>query len=82
MAFNFRTVKEDQLYRSLPSLRLGKRYRRERVEAAAGRALAVQVYSYRSVESILEKGLDQKRVESGQQPLTRPGRANLRRPGC
>jgi transposase len=46
-------------YRScLGILRLGKRYGNERLEAAAGRALAVGARSYRHMESILSKGLD------------------------
>ncbi|MCP4714662.1 MAG: IS21 family transposase, partial [Deltaproteobacteria bacterium] len=50
-----------QGYRAcLGILRLGdKRYGRERLEAACSRALAIQSYSYKSVESILKKGLDQ-----------------------
>ena len=40
-------------------IRLGKYYPHERLEAAAARALAVRAHSYRSLKSILEKGLDQ-----------------------
>ena len=72
----------EQGYRScLGILRLGKRYPRERVEAAAQRALAVRAHSYRSVKSILEKGLDQQPLESPQHPLALPDHANLRGPG-
>jgi transposase len=39
-------------------LRLSKEYPRERVEAAAARALAFHVHTVRSVRSILERGLD------------------------
>ncbi|NIS62491.1 MAG: IS21 family transposase [Proteobacteria bacterium] len=50
----------EQGYRScLGLLRLGKRYCPERLEAACARALAFKAYSYRNVESILKKGLDQ-----------------------
>lgn len=50
----------EQGYRScLGILRLGKRYTPARLEAAAARALKLGATSYRSVRSILEKGLDQ-----------------------
>ena len=39
-------------------LRLGERYGAERLEAAASRAHAMGADSYRSVRSILERGLD------------------------
>ena len=56
----------EQGYRScLGILRLGKRYGRERLEAASARALAVGARSYRNVESILKSGLDR-------QPLPTP----------
>ena len=49
----------EQGYRScLGIVRLGRRYGPERLEAAAVRALAIRARSYRSVESILEHGLD------------------------
>ena len=44
-------------------MRLGKKYGQDRLEAACRRAVAIQSYSYRSVHSILKRGLDQ-------QPLT------------
>jgi transposase len=61
----------EQGYRScLGIIRLHKRYERERLEAACGRALAIHSHSYRSVESILKTGLDR-------QPLaTSPPRAS------
>jgi transposase len=43
-------------------INLGKYYPHVRLEAAAARALAVQTHSYRSVKSMLEKGLDQQRL--------------------
>jgi len=50
-----------QAYRSLLGiLRLGKAYGDERLEAACERALAINALSYRSIESILKNGLDQK----------------------
>ena len=50
-----------QAYRSLMGiLRLGKSYGDERLEAACERALHINALSYRSIESILKNGLDQK----------------------
>jgi transposase len=50
----------EQGYRScLGLLRLGKTYSPERLEAACSRALDIKAYSYKNVESILKKGLDQ-----------------------
>ena len=40
-------------------IRLGKYYPPARLEAAAARAVAVHALSYRSLKSILERGLDQ-----------------------
>lgn len=55
-----------QAYRTLLGiLRLGKAYGNERLEAACDRALQINALSYRSIESILKNGLDQK-------PLARP----------
>jgi len=49
----------EQGYRScLGIFRLGKRYTEERLEAASRRAIAIRSYSYRSIRSILENGLD------------------------
>ncbi len=49
----------EQSYRScLGLLRLGRRYSDERLEMACGRALTINSFSYKSVNSILEKGLD------------------------
>lgn len=50
----------EQGYRScLGILRLSKKYSTQRLEAACARALSFNAYSYKSVRSILEKGLDQ-----------------------
>ena len=50
-----------QAYRSLMGiLRLGKSYGNQRLEAACERALHINALSYRSIESILKNGLDQK----------------------
>lgn len=49
----------EQGYRScLGILRLGKLYGKDRLEAACRRALAIGAASYKSIRSILEKGLD------------------------
>ena len=46
-------------YRScLGIIRLGKEYGQDRVEAAAVRALAANVTSYKSLKRILDSGLD------------------------
>jgi transposase len=59
----------EQGFRScLGILRLGKRYGDDRLEAACTRAVAFQAFSYRSVESILRRGLDR-------QPLPPPAPA-------
>jgi transposase len=65
-------------YRScLGILRLGTRFSNERLEAAARRAVSTGACSYRSVKSILERGLDRQLVEI---PAVRPPleHANLR----
>ena len=65
-------------YRScLGILRLGQRYSSERVEAAAVRAVSTGACSYRSVKSMLERGLDRQPLQASatQPPLQHP---NLR----
>lgn len=50
----------EQGYRScMGILRLAKKYSPQRLEAACKRALSFNAYSYKSIRSILEKGLDQ-----------------------
>lgn len=57
----------EQGYRAcLGVLRLGQRYTPERLEAAAKRAVRIRATSYRSVQSILEHGLDRVPDESDQ----------------
>lgn len=57
----------EQAYRScLGILRLAKAYSNERVESACRRALIYKGYSYKSIKSIIENGLDK-------QPLIEPG---------
>ena len=56
-----RRAHPQQAYRSLLGiLRLGKSYGEKRLEAACNRALHINALSYRSIESILKSGLDQK----------------------
>ena len=62
-------------------IRLGDKYPHVRVEAAARRALAGNVCSYKSLQSILKNGLDSQAQEptpEPQQPIDHP---NLRGPG-
>ena len=62
-------------------IRLGKRYGTRRLEAASKRALTVRALSYRSVESILKNGLDQKPLpEHSSRPVDRRHHENLRGP--
>ena len=58
--------------------RLGQRYGEERLEAAAARALHFGTVSYRSVKSILQRGLD--RLGAGEAAPRRepPQHANVR----
>lgn len=51
-------------------LRLANRYPRERLEAACRRAVALNVCAYRSIKSILEKGLDRQSLEPIEAPAT------------
>jgi transposase len=61
----------EQGFRSaLGVLRLAKKYSPERLEAACARALLVRALSYKSVESILKHGLDQR------PPRAQPTRAH------
>ena len=62
-----------QAYRTLLGiLRLGQSYGEQRLEAACDRALQINALSYRSIESILKNGLDQKPLrnkENNSKPL-------------
>jgi transposase len=62
-------------------IRLGERYGAERLENACARANSVKAHSYRSVESILKTGLDQKPLPGPQTGRTHPEHANLHGPG-
>ncbi len=65
-------------YRScLGIIRLAKDYGRERVEAAAIRALEANVTSYKSLKNILDNGLDKVRIRKDT-ALTLPLHSNIR----
>ena len=72
----------EQGYRScLGLMRLARTAGRERLEAACVRALAIGAHRYRSVASILEKGLDRQPVTApAQAELALPDHANVRGP--
>jgi transposase len=68
--------------RCMGILGLGKRYEAERLEAAAGRALLSRAYSYRSLRSILERGLDRLPLPpEASAPATLGEHANVRGAG-
>lgn len=71
----------EQGYRScLGILRLGKKYPPERLEAACARAHAAGARSYRSVNSILERGLDHLAIASPITPEAPLNHDNVRGP--
>jgi transposase len=71
----------EQGYRScLGLMRLGRNYSPERLEAACNRALTSGTSSFKSVASILEKGLDQIPISRLDQPAVIIEHANLRGP--
>lgn len=66
-------------YRScLGIIRLGSEYPPERMEAAAGRALHANAASYKSMKSILERGLDRIPVPAAAPSRTPAKHVNLR----
>ena len=72
----------EQGYRAcLGLMRLARKHGRSRLEAACTRALAVGAHRYRSVASILEKGLDRQPLAPQQAELALPDHANVRGPG-
>ena len=72
----------EQGYRAcLGLMRLTRNHGGPRMEAACERALAVGAHRYRSVASILEKGLDRQPLVPPQADLALPDHANLRGPG-
>jgi hypothetical protein len=71
----------EQGYRAcLGVMRLGKSYPKERMEAAALRAIQFKAFSFRSVKSILFRGLDGSSSSSSPRKLPK-GHDNVRGPG-
>ena len=69
----------EQGYRScLGILRLGNQYSPARLEAACGRAAALQACSYQSVKSILKCNLDSLPVEPADPPRPPLNHPNIR----
>ncbi len=72
----------EQGYRScLGILSLSKRYTGQRLEAAATRAVTLGAYSYQSVKSILQKGLDTLPLTQAQAEAPTSLHGNVRGPG-
>ena len=69
----------EQGYRScLGILRLGKLYTDDRLEAACQRAIMIGGCSYKSIKSILEKGLDRQPLSEKKRVLTPIVHSNIR----
>lgn len=77
-----RRAHPQQAFRScLGIMRLGKTYGDQRLEAACLRALQIGAHSYRSLESILRRGLDQQPLAPDTPTSLRPEHDNVRGPG-
>jgi hypothetical protein len=61
-------------------MRLGKSYSPERLEAACRRALTLGACSYKSLESILKKGLDRQPLPPPPDVIASPPHPNIRGP--
>ena len=61
-------------------MRLGKSYSPERLEAACRRALTLGACSYKSIESILKKGLDRQPLPQQPDVMASPPHPNIRGP--
>jgi transposase len=61
-------------------MRLGKRYRAERLEAACQRALTLGACAYKSLESILKNGLDRRPLPQKPAATAGPAHATIRGP--
>jgi hypothetical protein len=60
-------------------MRLGKRYSPERLENACERAIRMNSYSYKSIESILKNGFDKVPMAMEEMPDTQAAHhANIR----
>lgn len=72
-------IHPEQGYRScLGIFRLTKTYSNERLEAACFRAIKIQSYSYRSINSILQNGLDRQPVCGPREPTQSIEHSNIR----
>ncbi|MGC2174561.1 MAG: IS21 family transposase [Acidimicrobiales bacterium] len=70
----------EQGFRSaLGVMRLAKKYSPERLEAACERGLALRSFSYKSIESMLSHGLDQRPLRAAS-PRTHVAHRNIRGP--
>jgi transposase len=77
-----RRAHPQQAFRAcLGIMRLGKSYGEDRLEAACGRALQIGAHSYRSLESILRRGLDQQQLALDAPTTPSPEHDNVRGPG-
>jgi transposase len=77
-----RRAHPQQAFRAcLGIMRLGKTYGDARLEAACVRALSIGAHSYRSLESILRRRLDQQPVSPDSPSTPSPVHDNLRGPG-
>jgi len=77
-----RRAHPQQGFRSaLGIMRLGKHYGSVRLEAACRRALRLHAYSYKSLESILKRGLDRLALPEPDTETSLPEHANVRGPG-
>src|SRR5207244_5933334 len=61
-------------------MRLGKRYSPARLEAACRRALTLEACAYKSLESILKKGLDRQPMPPPPDVIARPLHPHIRGP--
>jgi len=72
----------EQGYRACMGLiGLGRRYGKDRLEAASRRAVQLQAHSYHSVKSILERGLDRQSLAESVVLLPPVEHANIRGAG-
>jgi transposase len=70
----------EQGFRSaLGVMRLAKKYSPERLEAVCERGLVLRSFSYKSIESMLSHGLDQRPLRAAS-PRTRVAHRNIRGP--
>ena len=72
---NSRSHPEQGFRASMGIMRLGKRYSPQRLENACARAVSIKSFSFKSVESILKKGLDKQQAQSDQvekAPISHP----------